>query len=95
MKTVSTRKRVLRHPGETVSKKVTIVRCEGWLATVEGGRKESARTGRRIDVLHNGQTKLAWWKPGTHWWSLPMWRAFQRTENGVIVRPPCVLDVLA
>ncbi len=76
-------------------KKVTIVDHEGRLTMVQGGRKKAARTGGTpIVVLRGARSKPAWWRPGRHWWSLPMWCVFQRTKHGVIVRQPCILDVL-
>lgn len=78
-----------------MSKKMTVAQLGPELVAVNGGPKKATKVGTKpIVTLMKKQAKLAWWRPGAHWWSLPVWRVFHRTAHGITVRRLCVLDVL-
>lgn len=78
-----------------MSKKLTVASRDEQLVAVNGGRKKATAAGAvPIVVLYKKETRLVWRRLGSHWWSLPVWSAFHRTSDGVIVRRPCILDVL-
>ena len=77
-------------------KKVTVASKDGHLVALKGGFKKAEQADAKpVVILRKKESKIAWWRPGTHWWSLPTWRVFQHTEHGVTVRRLCSLDVLA
>ena len=76
-----------------MSKKLTVTQRGDQLVAVQGGPKKAAKVDATpIVTLRKKQSKLVWWRPSRRW--LPVWRVFQRTKRGIVVRRPCILDVL-
>lgn len=78
-----------------MSKKVTVVNCEGKVLAVAGGRKKAAKFGGKVlAVLRRGQLQTAWYRPAGGL-RLPVWMTFARNEEGAVTaRRVNILDTL-